>query len=115
MLEAVKLSCILNPVGPCFSLSRSPMYHTATLEPSLFPLQLTTEEYRKWVTPREVLRMAAEGGAAAINMTGKAGRVEAGYVADLVLYDLTALSLLPRTDPVGLLVMGRPRSVTKDP
>eukprot|EP00850_Spirogloea_muscicola_P020825 SM000228S07365 [mRNA] locus=s228:22302:28027:+ [translate_table: standard] len=82
MLEAVKLACILNP--------------------------LTTPEYRKWITPREIIKMAAEGGAAAINLTGKAGKVEAGYLADVVLYDLTALSLLPRTDPIGLLVMGRP-------
>eukprot|EP00270_Netrium_digitus_P000848 TRINITY_DN10968_c0_g1_i1.p1 TRINITY_DN10968_c0_g1~~TRINITY_DN10968_c0_g1_i1.p1 ORF type:complete len:549 (-),score=133.29 TRINITY_DN10968_c0_g1_i1:205-1851(-) len=82
LLEAVKLACILNP--------------------------LTTPEYRDWLKPREVLKLAAEGGAAAIGMTGKAGAVKPGYVADLVLYDLTALSLLPRTDPVGLLVLGRP-------
>jgi cytosine/adenosine deaminase-related metal-dependent hydrolase len=31
-----------------------------------------------------------------------------GKQADLVLYDLTQLSLLPRTDPIGLLVLGRP-------
>jgi cytosine/adenosine deaminase-related metal-dependent hydrolase len=27
------------------------------------------------------------------------------------MYDLTSLSLLPRTDPVGLLVLGRPTNV----
>jgi hypothetical protein len=31
-----------------------------------------------------------------------------GKKADLVLYDLTSLSLLPRTDPIGLLIWGRP-------
>jgi cytosine/adenosine deaminase-related metal-dependent hydrolase len=31
-----------------------------------------------------------------------------GKQADLVLYDLKNLSLLPRTDPIGLLVLGRP-------
>lgn len=82
MLEAIKLSCILNP--------------------------LTTPEYRKWVTPREVLRMASEGGAVAIGMEGQVGEIKEGYEADVVLYDLTTLSMLPRTDPVGLLVLGRP-------
>ena len=34
-----------------------------------------------------------------------------GKKADLVMYDLTSLSLLPRTDPIGLLVLGRPTNV----
>ena len=72
-------------------------------------VQLTTPEYRRWVTPRDVLTMATEGGAAAIGLKGKAGAVKEGYVADVVLYDLTALSMLPKTDPVGMLVLGRPR------
>lgn len=36
------------------------------------------------------------------------GSLTVGKKADLVLYDLKSLSLLPRTDPVGLLVLGRP-------
>ncbi|CAI5929285.1 unnamed protein product [Closterium sp. NIES-65] len=81
MLEAVKMACIVNP--------------------------LTTPEYRHWLSPREVLRMAAEGGAVAVGMKGRAGQIKPGYVADAVLVDLTALSMLPRADPVGQLVLTR--------
>ncbi|CAI5493546.1 unnamed protein product, partial [Closterium sp. Naga37s-1] len=84
MLEAVKMACIVNP--------------------------LTTPEYRHWLSPREVLRMAAEGGAAAVGMRGRAGQIKPGYVADAVLVDLTALSMLPRADPVGQLVLTRQSS-----
>jgi 5-methylthioadenosine/S-adenosylhomocysteine deaminase len=34
-----------------------------------------------------------------------------GKKADLVMYDLKSLSLLPRTDPIGLLILGRPVNV----
>lgn len=34
-----------------------------------------------------------------------------GTKADLVLYDLTSLSLLPRNDPICLLILGRPTQV----
>ncbi|GJP54295.1 hypothetical protein CLOM_g13401 [Closterium sp. NIES-68] len=84
MLEAVKLACIVNP--------------------------LTTPEYRRWLSPREVLKMATEGGAAALGMRGKAGAIRPGYVADAVLVDLTALSMLPRADPLGQLVLTRQSS-----
>lgn len=69
---------------------------------------LTTREYRDWLEPREVVRMACEGGYKSVDMGGRAGILAAGAIADLCLYDLTALSLLPRTDPIGLLVLGRP-------
>ncbi len=41
-------------------------------------------------------------------MADQFGSLTVGKQADLVLYDLTSLSLLPRTDPIGLLVLGRP-------
>ncbi|CAI5477437.1 unnamed protein product [Closterium sp. Yama58-4] len=84
MLEAMKMACIVNP--------------------------LTTPEYRHWLSPREVLKMAAEGGAAAVGMRGQAGQIKPGYMADAVLVDLTALSMLPRADPVGQLVLTRQSS-----
>jgi 5-methylthioadenosine/S-adenosylhomocysteine deaminase len=69
---------------------------------------LGTREYRHWLEPRDVARMASAGGYAAVNMAGRAGVLAEGAAADVVLYDLTALSMLPRTDPLGTLVLGRP-------
>ncbi|ALF56490.1 amidohydrolase [Nostoc piscinale CENA21] len=72
-------------------------------------LHNTTErDYQYWITPRQATEMAALGGAKGLNMADKIGSLTIGKQADLVLYDLTSLSLLPRTDPIGLLVLGRP-------
>ena len=69
---------------------------------------ISTREYRDWFEPREVVKMATEGGYRAVNMAGKGGVLTAGAVADVVLYDLTAVSMLPLADPIGTLVLGRP-------
>ena len=71
---------------------------------------LDTREYRQWLEPKDVVRMATAGGYAAVDMAGKAGVLAPGAEADLCLYDLTALSMLPLADPVGSLVLGRPHS-----
>lgn len=72
-------------------------------------LHNTTErDYQYWITPRQAVEMAAFGGAKGLNMVNTIGSLGVGKQADLVLYDLTNLSLLPRTDPIGLLVLGRP-------
>lgn len=69
---------------------------------------ITDFEYRHWIGPRQSVEMAALGGAKGLNMADQMGCLEVGKQADLVLYDLTSLSLLPRTDPIGLLIWGRP-------
>ncbi|MDJ0733175.1 MAG: amidohydrolase [Nostocaceae cyanobacterium] len=75
-------------------------------------LHNTTDlEYEHWITPRQAVEMAALGGARGLNMEQEIGSVTVGKKADLVLYDLSNLSLLPRTDPIGLLVLGRPVNV----
>lgn len=72
-------------------------------------LHNTTDlDYRCWITPYEAVRMASLGGAKGLNLAPQVGELVVGQQADLVLYDLTNLSLLPRTDPIGLLVLGRP-------
>jgi len=43
-----------------------------------------------------------------LNAADEMGSLTVGKKADFVLYDLTSLSLLPRTDPIGLLILGRP-------
>ncbi|MBD2448605.1 amidohydrolase [Nostoc sp. FACHB-152] len=68
----------------------------------------TERDYQYWITPRQAIEMAAFGGAKGLNIADKIGSLDVGKQADFVLYDLTNLSLLPRTDPIGLLVLGRP-------
>jgi cytosine/adenosine deaminase-related metal-dependent hydrolase len=68
----------------------------------------TDRDYQNWITPRQAVEMAALGGAKGLNIADKIGSLAVGKQADFVLYDLTNLSLLPRTDPIGLLILGRP-------
>ncbi|MCC5626562.1 amidohydrolase [Nostoc sp. CHAB 5715] len=72
---------------------------------------VTGSDYQHWITPRQAVEMASLGGAKGLNIADKLGSLTVGKQADLVLYDLTNLSLLPRTDPIGLLVLGRPTNV----
>lgn len=69
---------------------------------------VTDLDYHHWITPRQAVEMASLGGAKALNVAEQLGSLTVGKKADLVLYDLTSLSLLPRTDPIGLLILGRP-------
>jgi len=82
LLEAIKLGSILHNV--------------------------TDFDYRHWISPRQAVEMASLGGAIGLGMADQMGSLTVGKQADLVLYDLTQLSLLPRTDPIGLLILGRP-------
>ncbi|MEH2036757.1 amidohydrolase [Nostoc sp.] len=72
---------------------------------------VTDSDYQHWITPRQAVEMASLGGAKGLNIADKLGSLTVGKQADLVLFDLTNLSLLPRTDPIGLLVLGRPTNV----
>ncbi|MBD2387740.1 amidohydrolase [Cylindrospermum sp. FACHB-282] len=72
---------------------------------------VTDLDYQYWITPQQAVEMASLGGAKGLNIADKLGSLSVGKQADLVLYDLTNLSLLPRTDPIGLLVLGRPTNV----
>ena len=75
-------------------------------------LHNTTDfEYRQWITPRQAIEMASQGGVTGLGIGDRLGSIDVGKLADVVLYDLTQLSMLPRTDPIGLLVMGRPTQV----
>jgi cytosine/adenosine deaminase-related metal-dependent hydrolase len=72
---------------------------------------ITEFDYHHWITPRQAVEMASLGGAKGLNLAEQLGSLTVGKKADLVLYDLTSLSLLPRTDPIGLLILGRPTQV----
>lgn len=69
---------------------------------------LTDPDYRHWITPRQAVTMAALGGARGLGLADQIGSLAVGQQADLVLYDLGHLALLPRTDPLGSLILGRP-------
>ncbi|MCU0525533.1 MAG: amidohydrolase [Elainella sp. Prado103] len=69
---------------------------------------ITDFDYRQWISPRTAVEMAALGGATGLNLAEQLGSLTIGKKADLVLYDLTNLSLLPGTDPIGLLILGHP-------
>eukprot|EP00977_Amphora_coffeiformis_P022761 scaffold11454_cov168-Amphora_coffeaeformis.AAC.11 len=81
MLEALKLGTILSTVA--------------------------RPDYREWLTARKVaLHHGAKNGYHAVGMQDQAGELKIGMQADLTLWDLTSLALLPRTDPLTLLILG---------
>jgi guanine deaminase len=57
----------------------------------------------RWVSAREALRAATEGGARALGFD-KLGRIEKGWKADLVLLDLSALHYIPLNDLASQIV-----------
>jgi 5-methylthioadenosine/S-adenosylhomocysteine deaminase len=68
---------------------------------------ITTPEYRDWLQPQLIaLSLASKNGYRGLNMAGKAGEIKVGMAADLTLWDLTSLALLPRTDPLSTLILG---------
>ncbi|MEC4814803.1 MAG: amidohydrolase [Scytonema sp. PMC 1069.18] len=69
---------------------------------------ITEIDYQHWITPHQSVEMASLGGAKGLNMGEELGSLTVGKKADLVMYDLTSLSLLPRTNPINLLIFGRP-------
>ena len=59
----------------------------------------------RWVTAREALRATTDGGARALGFE-RIGRIDKGYMADLVFIDLAALHYVPANDIVAQLVFG---------
>lgn len=72
---------------------------------------VTDFDYHHWITPREAVEIASLGGVTGLGMADQLGSLTVGKKADLVLYNLKSLSLLPRTEPIGLLILGRPTDV----
>jgi guanine deaminase len=58
-----------------------------------------------WVSAREALHAATEGGAKALGFE-RLGRIEKGWKADLVLLDLSALHYVPLNDLASQIVFG---------
>jgi cytosine/adenosine deaminase-related metal-dependent hydrolase len=87
LLEAIKLGTILHTV--------------------------TDQDYDHWLTPEQAVEMATVGGAKGVNLGDRTGAIAPGMEADLVLYDLNHPDLLPRNNPLQLLVLGRPTDVVE--
>jgi cytosine/adenosine deaminase-related metal-dependent hydrolase len=59
---------------------------------------------RQWVSARDALRMATEGGAKAMRLEHRSGQIAPGFRADLCLYRLNSPWWKPMNDPVSQLV-----------
>lgn len=74
--------------------------------------RLGDDDWRAWMPAPEILRMATEGGAAALGLAGRLGRVAPGWVADLVLIDVERAGIAaPRTSVATLVQHGGPDHV----
>ncbi len=62
-------------------------------------------DWEAWPRPHDAIRMATEGGAAALGRTGEIGRVAEGHLADLAIIDARSPALVPRNDLGRQLVM----------
>lgn len=74
---------------------------------------ITEDDYDHWITPEQALHMATVGGAQGVNLGNRTGRIAPGLDADLILYNFNHPSLLPNTNPLQLLVLGRPTEVVE--
>lgn len=68
---------------------------------------------RTWVSARDALRMATEGGARAMRLYGRIGAIAPGTAADFVLYDLDEPWWVPVNDPVAQLVFAETGAATE--
>ncbi len=62
-------------------------------------------DWRRWPTPCDAIRLATEGGAAALGLAGQLGRVAPGYLADLVVLDAGTPALVPPNHLMRQIVM----------
>jgi 5-methylthioadenosine/S-adenosylhomocysteine deaminase len=70
---------------------------------------ITDPNYSGWPTPEEVFTAATAGGYRALCLPTRAGVLEAGSLADIVLLDLNTLPFVPRHDIYRHLVYAEPR------
>ena len=61
-------------------------------------------DYEQWLGTAEVLEMATEGSAKALGFAGALGRIEPGFLADIVFLDAGNINYLPLNNLVNQLV-----------
>jgi 5-methylthioadenosine/S-adenosylhomocysteine deaminase len=68
--------------------------------------KIATPDAARWPTAEEIYRAGSEGGARAFGLGDRLGRIEPGFKADLVCYDLDATTLTPLNHPIRQIVYG---------
>lgn len=61
-------------------------------------------DYRQWLATREVLELATEGSAHVLGFDGALGRLDVGYLADIVFLDAGHINWIPLNNLVNQLV-----------
>jgi guanine deaminase len=75
-----------------------------TMRLACFLSRTASFEPDDWFTPQKALAMATSGGARALGMQHRLGRLAKGYAADLVFIDLTTPNFMPLNDALYQLV-----------
>ena len=66
--------------------------------------KLRGDDYSRWLSAKEALQAATQGGAKALGFEGELGVIQPGAIADLVGYRLDTVSFSPLNDAVRQLV-----------
>ena len=61
-------------------------------------------DHARWISAPEALAIGTLGGARLLGYEGRLGRIERGYLADIVFLDLGSVNYVPLNDPVRQLV-----------
>jgi 5-methylthioadenosine/S-adenosylhomocysteine deaminase len=68
--------------------------------------KIASPDSDSWPTAEDIFRAGCEGGAKAFGLGDRLGKIEPGFKADLVCYDLDATTLTPLNHPVRQVVYG---------
>jgi guanine deaminase len=68
--------------------------------------KIASPDSDSWPTAEDIFRAGCEGGAKAFGLGDRLGKIEPGFKADLVCYDLDATTLTPLNHPVRQIVYG---------
>jgi 5-methylthioadenosine/S-adenosylhomocysteine deaminase len=73
-----------------------------------------TPDVERWVTTEQAALAVTEGGARALGLEGRVGRLAPGYKADIVFLDLGHPNWIPLNDPTNQLVHTEDGSAVRD-
>ena len=69
-----------------------------------FASRVRSHDVGVWLETSEVFRATTEGGARALALDDRMGRIAPGFLADIVFLDLGSINYIPLIDPVNQLV-----------